>query len=157
MSEDGEIGLQGYLELKSAASAWEEQGQEGPLTCWLDRELDAEGVPQTLPLKAWVPALSLLAEIRRRRQGDWPEPFDARIEGWFRQTLRFSRPDGSTVFAPEIGGEKAHVRALFRYWAEHLSDPGLGTVVDWWFPVRTKRHSPPPLPAAAQADRPLAM
>lgn len=157
MSEADKVGTQGSLELETAISAWEEQGQEALLNRWLERELGVEGMPQTLPLGAWMPALSRLADARRRRQADWPELFDVRIEDWFRQMLRFSRPDGSTVFGPGVGSEKGAARAFFRYWAEQLSDPGLGTVVDWWFPVRTKRHSPPPLPATAQADRPIAI
>jgi hypothetical protein len=49
---------------------------------------------------------------------------------------------------------------LLREWATVLSDPGLATVLDWWFPrsAPSRRvHAPPPLPADARPDRALAV
>lgn len=104
----------------------------------------------------WSEGLRLLAEAVRKRPERWPERIDALAEGWFLATLRFSRADGTSAFAQ--GGRPREARRLFREWAERLADPGLTTVVDWWFPPnRRGRHAPPPLPADGRPDRPLAV
>src|SRR6516162_8356106 len=70
--------------LEVAARAWAERGDAGPCTRWLNRELDAQGVPRRLPVGAWWPALAKLAEARRRHASRWPEALDERVEGLFR-------------------------------------------------------------------------
>ncbi|MFO0907931.1 MAG: hypothetical protein U0794_06145 [Isosphaeraceae bacterium] len=98
---------------------------------------------------------AILAAIDARPAG-WPEQFDARVEGWLRATLRFARTDGSPAFGRLAS--QPRLAPLYRRWAERLADPGITTVLDWWFPPRTPtRHAPPPLPADARPDRPLAV
>jgi len=142
--------------LDEAASAWVGSGRGGPVARWLSRELDPDGVPRRLPVSEWAEGLRLLAGAVAARPAGWPDRFDAAAEGWFRALLRFSRPDGSAVFGPRE--PPAGCRALYRAWADRLSDPGLNTVLDWWFPRPTlDRHAPPPLPADARPDRALAV
>ncbi len=147
------VKLQG--EFESAIAALQDTGNPGSLRRWFDRSLDADGLPDRLAVSTWRDFLKRLADLRQARNGDWPEELDARIEGWFRQALRFSRPDGSPVFG--VAGPQVETKSLFRYWAENLADPGLDTVVRWWFPTRERPSSPPPLPAAARLDVPFAM
>jgi len=146
---------------REALAAWVARGLATPLERWLDRVLDREGVPRRLPVNEWALLLSRLEEARRRRPEGWPDLIDARIEGLFRATLRFARPDGAAIFTPSGAG--LDVSDLFRGWADRLSDPGLATVVDWWFPrrsrsrSRTRAYTSPPMPAWSSPDRPLAM
>jgi hypothetical protein len=148
----------GDARLAAALRAWSEKTEPGRLARWLGRELDADGVPRRLPVQRWWPALAALAEAAMARAQDWPVETDARIEGFLRATLRFSRPDGSSVF---VAADPPQSRAaLLRFWVKRLSDPGLETVARWWFPrlLRGRRSpAPPPLPAHACPDRPLAM
>jgi hypothetical protein len=127
----------------------------------LDRLLDADGVPHRLPVAAWGELLIALADAWQRRPEGWPLGVDARVEGLVRATLRFARFGGAPVFStPAARPDPALVEALCG-WAERLSDPGLATVLNWWFPTSRRRgvreHAPPPLPAWACPDRPLAM
>jgi len=142
--------------LAAASAAWVEQGREAPVARWLDRELDVDGVPRRLAVSDWAEGLQTLAGARSRRAAGWPDRFDAAAEGWFRATLRYARPDGSPVFS--AGPPPEGRRVLFRGWADRLTDPGLTTVVDWWFPrASNDPHAPPPLPADARPDRALAV
>ncbi len=140
--------------LSLAVASWVDRGQAQPIRDWLARELDPSATPWRLPVGAWAGCLAELARARRATSAGWPEEFDARIEGLLSGTLRFSRPDGSAVFGPGKVGT-AH-GALFRDLARHASDPGLATVVNWWFPAAGGEYAPPPLPAGACPDRPLA-
>lgn len=145
---------EGRAALAKALAAWS-AGRPSALVRWFERELDSEGVPRRLPVGDWARCLAALAEARQGSAPAWPDDFDARIEGFFLQALRFSRPDGSPVFGPAApAGETA---TTFRYWARHLSDPALQTVVDRWFPDRRRPQGAPPLPAASGRDRPLAI
>jgi hypothetical protein len=144
--------------LRNSVTSWIEPGRSSLLSRWLERELDPDGVPRRMPVSEWAEGLRLLAEAVGRRKDGWPERFDTRAEGWFRVLLRFSRPDATTVFS--AGPRDRAWEALFRLWAERLSDPGFSTVVDWWFPQTTRRrhrHAAPPLPADSRPDRPLAV
>ena len=143
-----------FKSLDASVKSWIEDGSTSALVKWLDRELDHDGVPKRLAVHEWETALRVLAEAREHRREDWPESFDAIAEGWFRATLRFARPGGSPAFI-EARPDKTRGNH-FRKWADLLSDPGLTTVVDWWFPrASSARHSAPPLPADARPDRPL--
>src|SRR5436305_8340730 len=108
--------------LRRAAREWVELGREAPIARWLDRELDGDGVPKTLDVTGWAEGLADLADARGRRPGGWPDRFDAVAEGWFRSMLRYSRPDGSSVFS--AAATRDGRKGLFREWAERLADPG---------------------------------
>jgi len=152
----GEV-AQGSSDVDRVVAAWVERGQSRPLERWIDQALDEEGVPRTLPVSEWLPCLGRLLDARGHRGTAWPESFDARIEGFVRAALRFSRPDGASVFGPEPASPEAG--SVLRQWARRMSDAGLETVVNWWFPVRGKArgHAAPPLPAWSRKDRPLAV
>ena len=145
-----------FARLDDALAAWVRSRSTGPLARWFDRELDEDGVPKALPASRWADALGRLLAAVAERPEAWPERFDARVEGWVRASLRFSRPDGNVAFSR--GPAPKAVRRLYRDWAERLSDPGFATVLDWWFPQPSRgRHAPPPLPAYGRTDRPLAV
>ena len=142
--------------LREALGAWVARGRVGPLVQWLERELDPDGVPRRLAVGDWPAAFRGLAGAVAARPEEWPVRLDAVVEPWFGALLRFSRPDGSPAFGSGASG--TDIRGLFRGWAERLAEPGLLTVVDWWFPpARPGRHAAPPLPADARPDRPLAI
>ncbi|WP_254053403.1 hypothetical protein [Singulisphaera sp. GP187] len=107
-----------------------------------------------MPVREWSLCLTLLAETRQRLGASWSTELDARVEGFFLATLRFMRPDGSMMFGPN--GIADPTKRALRSWAEHLSEPGFKTVIDWWFPGPEVIHSPPPLPASARTEHPLA-
>jgi hypothetical protein len=142
--------------LAQAGSMWVETGRSGGLSAWLVRELDSEGCPKRLAIADLWPALLIVARARRLRPKGWPEAIDEQICVFFRTALRFSRPDGSTVFGPEEPPDLGEIRRL----AKSLPDRRLRTVLDTWFsPTSRPRggHAPPPLPAYSNEDRPLAV
>ncbi len=145
-------------QLKQAVEAWCEHGHSRPLRSWLDRALDGEGVPRDLRVPEWLPCLEALNDARCARPERWPIAFDARIEGFVRAVLRFSRPDGQPVMGAPRAGASTALRVLAE-WTARLSDPALATVTDWWSAAparRSRRHAPPPLPAWSSGTRPLA-
>jgi hypothetical protein len=142
--------------LNEALEVWVAQGLAGALVRWFERALDPDGVPRRLVVAEWLEVFRGVAAACAARPQGWPIRIDALAEGWFRALLRFSRPDGSPAFG--AGPAEGDVKGLFRGWADRLADPGLMTVVDWWFsPGSRRRHAPPPLPADARPDRPLAV
>lgn len=144
--------------LIKAVAAWVERTDPAHLRRWLDRALDADGVPKRQPVEAWWPVLADLARARRKRPGRWPDDLDERLEGLMRAALRFSRADGSSAFDPQKGGSER--MELLKFWARRLDDPGLAAVVRWWSgPEATvrRRLAPLPLPGFASTDRPLAV
>ena len=148
--------VNGLSALDAALTAWIDRGKGALLLRWLNRELDHDGVPRTLAIEEWEEGLRRVFAARNERLQQWPEEFDAVIEGWFRAHLRFARP-GGLISTSKSEHEKAR-STLYRGWADSLSDAGLATVVDWWFPRPSRsRHSPPPLPADARPDRALAI
>jgi hypothetical protein len=156
--EDARPGAKDLMSLQAAIIPWMEQGQAGLIARWLDKELDADGVPWSLPVPTWHEGLRLLLRAVQERPEGWPDRFDAVAESWLRATLRFSSPTGSPAFPNGPTLQPTDARTLFRAWAERGSDPGLSTVLDWWFPRKNHgRHTPPPLPADARTDRPLAI
>jgi hypothetical protein len=146
---------EGYENLRREVVAAVERGRPDRLGRWLDRELDSDGAPRRMPVREWPLSLALLAEARQGLGDNWLPYLDARIEGFFLHLLRFMRPDGSMAFGP--GGTSDAIRQALRSWADHLSDPGFNTVLNWWFPGPRREHSPPPLPASARPDHPLAI
>lgn len=139
-----------------AIEGWSRSGKPGGLLRGMAKELDAEGVPRTLPVSDWWDGLRNLADAIAKAPESSHEPIEALAEGWFLAYLRLCRPDGSPAFGPHRAPEDA--RRILRFWADRLPDPGYETVLDWWFPSKTKgRHAPPPLPADSRPDRPLAV
>lgn len=145
--------------LEHAAAAWERDGREAALKRWLLREVAPEKLPPRLEVAGWWPILERIETARRRRPGAWPIALDALIEPLVRNALRFSRPDGSSVFTAEGPGPGRS--GLIHELASRLADPGLQTVAEWWFPRRAsrpaRRPAPPPLPALALPPLPLAL
>jgi hypothetical protein len=159
MSTVGSVGQESVTSLLKATRLWVDRADGRALERWIEGQLDGEGVPRNLELASWPNCLVALADARRSRPDGWPEILDARIEGFVRSALRFSRPGGDPVFGAE-GSAEPELKRAYRSWAEWLSDPGLSRVVGWWFPARSKgrkRPSPPPLPAWSAPDRPLAV
>lgn len=143
-----------------ALEAWTLRGDPAGLGGWLERELDAEGVPLRLGVESWLPALEAIAGAHASRPSDWPEMFDARAEGLLRAAIRFGRPDGSAILG-EAGAKPGRWAGLTS-WADRLSDPSLTTVLRRWSPRRASTsalldEASPPLPAFACVDRPLAI
>jgi hypothetical protein len=153
-------------ELAVAVRAWTERGRPDRLRRWLERELDAEGVPRRLPPAAWRAGLTALAEAWDAARPDWPEALVGRVKGLVWASLRFSRPDGSAVFGPE--GAAPEFAALIYSWSERLAEPALATALqkraaaraDGLSPRKPKRSAEPPSVSDAPAgrlDRPLAV
>ncbi len=113
--------------------------------------LDEEGVPLADPVGAWADGPSF--------PGNGPGELDPLASGWLRAVLRFTRPDGSPVFGPRRRSPD-RLRTLAA-WAGRVGDPGLATVMGWWLPGVpvgvVGASAPPPLPADARPDRPLAI
>src|SRR5205823_4560644 len=86
--------------LERALNAWRARRDPRPLERLLDQALDGEGVPRRWPIVDWWPILARLNEVDRGAD-DLFDPIDARLEGFTRAALRFSRPDGASVFSDE--------------------------------------------------------
>lgn len=149
-------------DLESAARAWEQRGDARPLQRWLTREAGGDSLPPRRPVAAWRPSLERIEAARQHRPDGWPDALDARLESLVRGALRFARPDGSAVFGPV--GTPPGWGATLQGLTTRLSDPGLQTVADWWFPSphraksrRARPAAPPPLPAVAAPPRPIAL
>jgi hypothetical protein len=154
--EDVELSAEILSSLNKALDAWRVKARSEPVLRWLDKELDPDGVPRRLPVSVWLPALARLADAAEARPTSSFEAIEARVDGWFRAALRFTRPGGVPVFP--TGGADRVGSEVFRTWAKRLEDPGLSTVLDWWFPSSVRRrHAPPPMPSDARPDRPLAI
>lgn len=147
-----------WLRLGRAVENWSRRGDARPLRSWLERELDAEGVPRRLAVTWWWPCLERLADAWRERPRDWPDALNPLIAQLLGSAMRFSRPDAGSVFGVTTVPE---TRApLVRDWLKQLNAPGWDTVARWWFPRAIRgRRGPggPPLPAYSCEDRPLAM
>src|SRR5437868_4771769 len=109
--------------LSRAVRSWVRAGDARPLTRWLDRELDSEGVPIRLGIPAWQECLAILSEPRRRGR-DWPEGCESRLRQLLLASLRFARPDGSPTadLAERDRGRAAS--GTWRQWADW--EPGTG-------------------------------
>lgn len=147
------------IPLQRHLDEWTEAGNPRRLLKWLDREVGPEGLPRHLRVEQWWPFLATIQSAHDRRPEGWPAAIDARLEPWVRAALRFSRPDGSAIFGPEVvPADRARVLHAL---TGRLSDPGLETVARWWFPSRRPRTSlaaaPPPLPAFSAGRVPLAV
>jgi hypothetical protein len=154
---------------RAAVDAWVRRGTAAPLARWLGQALDGQGIPLRLAVAAWADVLALMDEARRDRPEGWPDTLDAPIEALLLATIRFTRATGAAVFTDPEEPHDATRAALYRLWAARLSEPGLTTVLDRWFPPprgreprrrgrrRVPAPAPPPLPAWSSAQRPLAI
>ena len=123
----------------------------------LRRLIDEDGVPRVGGVDAWWGWLATIQPKTLGDPGSWPEGLDIRLRGLLLAALRFSRPDGSAVFAEE--GEPDGRAAVARRWAETLRDEGIAQVARWWFGRRGAKGpgGPPPLPAFGRDGIALAM
>jgi hypothetical protein len=143
-----------------AIDAWRIRRDPRPLSTWLARNLDPDGVPRRLPVTQWWPLLEMIDAVAPDEDDEAFEPIEAQIEGFLHAALRFSRPDGSAVFSDEHR-PSGRGRLLARL-AGRLADTQVETIARWWFPTlfRPRRApSSPLLPAfsASEATGPLAI
>lgn len=143
-----------------ALDAWRVRHDPRALRAWFSRNLDPDGIPRRLPVRAWWPLLRMLSEVAPQSHDDAFEAIEAEVEGFVRAALRFSRPDGAAVFSEEHRPEGRG--RLLADWSKRLADVNVETVARWWFPesFRPRRFaSPPLLPAycASDATGPLAV
>lgn len=147
--------------LERAGAEWTQKARPDRLVLWLERELlGPEGLPRSGAPSSWWNILETLASWRMTRPSEWPARLDQLVGDLLKNALRFSRTDGSPVFAEP--GTPAGRAGLVRFWTELLEDPALRTVALWWFPEpsRARRSVPessPPLPSTASEGRVLAM
>jgi hypothetical protein len=129
-----------------ALATWTSRADPGPVTRWLDRELDADGIPRRLAVESWWPAIELFA-------AGMPDEAVDRVGGFLLAALRFS----ASNFDPVLGAVRPDPR-IIRKLAATLGDPGVKTVVSWWSTTtrRATGHAPP-LPAFATEPQVLAM
>ena len=143
-----------------AVETWRVRRDPRALCAWLARNLDTDGVPRRLPVAEWWPLLEQIRMVAPEGEDERFEPIAARLEGFVRAAVRFSRPDGSAIFSEE---QRPPGRGrLLAELTERLADPQLETVVRWWFPklFGPRRGSfAPYLPAfaASEPTGPLAM
>jgi hypothetical protein len=143
--------------LDQAVRSWVEDADEGKLSRWLGRELDADGVPIRLAVPQWPQVLTVLAAARRQR-GDWPSGCAEAINGLVLAALRFARPDGNPVLHD---GGSAAVPPLWAdpEWLRWYRGTGIAKVLGWWSGARSRAAEsvPPPLPTWSASDRVLAI
>jgi len=156
MNEDETDGQKIVGRLTQSLREWVCQGNEQPLTRWLDRELDSEGVPIRLAIPEWHECLRVLATARKQRR-EWPETWEEPITRLIQTTLRFSRPDGSaaTDFATS-GGASAPTTKSRESKPEH-SSKRVDRSDGGWLSQRKGEHPPGALAAWASTDRVLAV
>ncbi len=140
--------------LARAAEAWILERRGEPLERWLERELDADGVPGRLSVEDWWKSLQFLTAARRERKG-WPHALDARVLGLTASVLRFTRPDGSPTFKPDGLADDLQPRELLRRLVELYPKSREARVIAWMLGLRTENHVPPPLPAWSSSNRVL--
>jgi hypothetical protein len=146
--------------LGRAAEIWAEAADGRPLSRWLGRELDADGVPLRLEVPRWHRCLEILAAARRQA-GEWPDGCGAAIAGLAVATLRFARPDGTPVMQADDGYATSRIPPgwVSADWMDWYQGTGIERVLGWWFGLKSRTGGvvPPPLPTWSAADRVLAM
>jgi hypothetical protein len=142
--------------LSRAVGSWVRAGDARPLTRWLDRELDAEGVPIRLAIPAWQESLAILAEAKRCGR-DWPEGCESQLSKLILASLRFARPDGSPAVDLAESDRGSMATGTWRQWADWYRGTGVARVLHDWFAPGQKDKAPPPLPAWSSSDRVLSI
>jgi hypothetical protein len=156
MHEDETVGQKILGRLTQATTDWVCQGNEQSLTRWLDRELDAEGVPTRLAIPEWHECLRVLAAARKEG-GQWPATWEPAITRLIQTTLRFSRPDGSaaTDFATSTPANAPTSKS--RESTPAHPSKSVDRSVGGWLSQRRGEHPPGALAAWASTDRVLAV
>ncbi len=139
--------------MRRALSAWVNRADPQPSLRWLERECDPAGRPVRLSVESWWRCLAALAEAVRDRPIDWPEELNGHMERLFHEVLRFSRPDGGSLF--RAGDPPRERRKLIVDLAERVSDPNLAGVVPSMTGGRSVPGNHAVLGSFALADRPL--
>ena len=86
MNEDGAKRLRVLNEFERALDEWVRNGNEQRFTRWLDRELDARGVPINLPITDWGGCANrVLNTVPGSRA--WPAPWNGPITRLVQATL----------------------------------------------------------------------
>jgi hypothetical protein len=157
MNDEKTVGQAILGRLTQAVDVWVCQGIEQPLTRWLERELDPDGVPTRLTIQQWHECLHLLSLARGRRE-EWPSIWDEPVTRLIQTTLRFSRPDGSaaTDFARLDGANPPDASSTDRRRAQTRTRTA--RAADGWLAQRKGEHPPGgPLAAWSSTDRVLAV
>src|SRR5258708_13073927 len=76
-AEEAEAGAMSLMPLQTAVARWIDQGQSAPIARWLEKELDADGVPRSLPVPSWLDALRLLLHAAQPPPDGTPHPLPA--------------------------------------------------------------------------------
>jgi hypothetical protein len=156
MNEVETMDLKIHGRLTRALTAWVCQGNEQPLTRWLDRELDSEGVPFRLAIPQWHECLRVLAAARRQGR-DWPVTWDEPVTRLIQTTLRFSRPDGSAATDFTSSSRERATGSESREAKRERSTEADGRSMSGWLSQRKDEHPPGALAAWASTDRVLAV
>ena len=93
------------------------------------------------------------------RTAGFADRIDPDSAAWLTAIVRFTRPDGSSMF-DEQGRQPARLVELER-WVRRVGDPSLARVIGWWRPASSVGTEvgwvAPPLPTNTWPDRPLAI
>ncbi len=156
MSADQEQGQRVLDRLSRAVDSWVQQGDARPLTRWLDRELDSEGVPIRLAIPAWQECLAILTQAKDRKRA-WPDGWKSRLSQLLLASLRFARPDGSPAAEAAEPDRIRLTTATWREWADWSSGTGIARVLRGWFAPGKPERGAPPLSAWSSSHRVLSI
>jgi len=156
MNEDQTVGQKILGRLTQALTEWVCQGNEQPLTRWLDRELDSEGVPIRLAIPEWHECLRVLAVARKQRER-WPDTCEEPITRMIQTTLRFSRPDGSAATHFATSSTASAPTSKSRESTREHPRERVDHPVGGWLSQRRGEHPPGALAAWASTNRVLAV
>ena len=82
--------------LRRALEAWVRHGNEQPLTRWLTRELDKQGVPIRLPIVDWPMCVESVLKTQSSGR-EWPKPWAEPITRLIQATCWFTHRNGLPV------------------------------------------------------------
>ena len=117
---------------------------------WLERELDGQGIPRSLPTTEWLETLLGLQAIGPL--DEWPESQRARLLGFLQALLRRTRPDSGVFFGPTPDRKLAMASlTLLMKWG---GDPSFAKVLSLWNPKSKDSDTTalPPLPTDLRLD-----
>ena len=90
---------------------------EQPMSQWLAREVDSQGVLIRLAISDWHQCLRDLLAAKRTRNA-WPASWREPVTRLIRASSRFSRPDGTPATDFEQLTRRATGSSIFRDWAK---------------------------------------